>query len=88
MCPVEMAIRCDTICHLTNVAAQTGRVINWDPAKEEIVADSEASSMLTRPYREQWKVWQVRSTSPLPLGEGTNLQKSIYYKERASYEIE
>ncbi len=57
ICPVEMGIRCDTICHLTNAAAQTGRVIQWDPTEEEIIGDAEASSMLTRPYREQWKVW-------------------------------
>lgn len=57
ICPVEMAIRCDTICHMTNVAAQTGRVIQWDPKKEEIVGDVEASKMITRSYREHWKVW-------------------------------
>jgi hypothetical protein len=57
LCPVEMAIRCDTICHLTNVAAQTGRVIKWDPAKEQIIGDAQASRMLTRPYRDKWKVW-------------------------------
>jgi len=57
MCPVEMAIRCDTICHLTNVAARTGRVMRWDPKTEEIIGDEEASRMITRPYRRQWKVW-------------------------------
>jgi len=57
MCPVEMAIRCDTICHLTRAAALTGRAINWDPKKEEIVADPQASKMLSLPYREKWKVW-------------------------------
>ena len=39
ICPVEMAIRCDTICHLSNIAARTGRVIRWDPEQEEIVGD-------------------------------------------------
>jgi hypothetical protein len=57
ICPVEMAIRCDTICQLANIAAQTGRVIQWDPEKEMIVGDAKASQMLTRPYRDQWKVW-------------------------------
>jgi len=57
ICPVEMAIRCDTICHMTNLAAQTGRVINWDPEKEEIVGDPQAAKMLSLPYREKWKVW-------------------------------
>jgi hypothetical protein len=57
ICPVEMAIRCDAICQLANIAAQTGRVIQWDPEKETIVADTEAAQMLTRPYRDSWKVW-------------------------------
>jgi len=57
MCPVEMAIRCDTICHLTNVAARTGRAIRWDPKTEQIVGDAEASGMLARPCRKKWKVW-------------------------------
>lgn len=57
ICPVEMAIRCDTICHLTRAAAITGRVINWNPEKEEIIGDPDASKLLSLPYREKWKVW-------------------------------
>ncbi len=57
ICPVEMAIRCDTICQLANVAAVTGRTIQWDPEQEKIVNDPEAARMLVRPYREKWKVW-------------------------------
>ncbi|MCP4375608.1 MAG: Gfo/Idh/MocA family oxidoreductase [bacterium] len=57
ICPVEMGIRCDTIAHMTNVAAQTGRVIKWDPKKEQIIGDAEAAKMITRPYRKEWKVW-------------------------------
>ena len=57
ICPVEMAIRCDAIPHLSDIAARTGRVIQWDPAKEEIVGDAEAGKMLRRPFRDKWKVW-------------------------------
>ena len=57
MCSVEMAIRCDTICHLSTAAALTGRAIRWNPKKEKIIGDAEASGMLTRPYRDKWKVW-------------------------------
>ena len=57
ICPVEMGIRCDTICHMTNVAARTGRVIKWDPKKEQIIGDAEAAKMITRPYRKEWKIW-------------------------------
>ena len=57
MCPVEMGIRCDTICHLTDAAARTGRAIKWDPKAEQIVGDPEAAKLLSRPYRKEWKVW-------------------------------
>ncbi len=57
LCPVEMAIRCDTICHLATAAAVTGRAITWDPVREEIVGDAEAAKLLSRTHRDQWKVW-------------------------------
>ncbi|MCF7974112.1 MAG: Gfo/Idh/MocA family oxidoreductase [Phycisphaerae bacterium] len=57
ICPVEMGIRCDTIAHMVNVAAQTQRVIHWNPDQEQIVGDKDAAKMITRPYREKWKVW-------------------------------
>jgi predicted dehydrogenase len=57
ICPVEMGIRCDAICQLAAVAAQTGRVIQWDPEREAIVGDAQASQMLTRSFRDKWKVW-------------------------------
>ena len=52
-----MAIRCDTIAHMVNIAARTGRVINWDPKAEVIEDDAEAAAMTTRLYREEWKIW-------------------------------
>jgi len=57
ICPVEMGIRCDAICHLSDIAARTGRVIQWNPEKEKIVGDKDAAKMLERPYRKKWKVW-------------------------------
>jgi hypothetical protein len=57
ICPVEMAIRCDAVCQLATIAALTGRMIQWDPEKEEIVNDPEAAKILVRPYRKKWKVW-------------------------------
>lgn len=57
ICPVEMAIRADTIAHLANIAAITRRVIRWDPVREQIIGDSRAARMLTRPYRAKWRIW-------------------------------
>jgi predicted dehydrogenase len=58
ICPVEMAIRCDVICHLTRAAALTGKPIEWDPLGEKITNHPEAAKMLgPQPVREKWKVW-------------------------------
>jgi len=57
ICPVEMGIRCDTIVHMVDAAAQTGRTIKWDPKNEQIIGDEQAAKMITRPYRKEWKVW-------------------------------
>jgi predicted dehydrogenase len=43
-----------TACHLANISLLTGRKIRWDPEKEEIRGDPEASGMLQRPYRAPW----------------------------------
>jgi hypothetical protein len=52
--PLESAIRSDTISHLSDIAIRLGRPIRWDPAKERIVDDEEASRRLKRPMRKPW----------------------------------
>jgi predicted dehydrogenase len=53
---IEIGHRSATVCHLGNIAVRLGRKIQWDPAKEQIVSDSDAAAMLTRPYRAPWKL--------------------------------
>ncbi|MDB5353345.1 MAG: Myo-inositol 2-dehydrogenase [Planctomycetota bacterium] len=55
--PVEVAHRSITICHLGNIAMRLGREkLRWDPRTERIIGDDEASAMLSRPYRDPWKL--------------------------------
>ncbi len=56
ICDVEIGHRSATVCHLGNIAVRLGRKITWDPTKEEIVGDSEAAAMLSRPCRAPWKL--------------------------------
>ncbi|GAA4405249.1 Gfo/Idh/MocA family oxidoreductase [Nibrella viscosa] len=42
-------------CILANLAMQTGRPIVYDPQKQIIVGDKEATALLARPYRQPWK---------------------------------
>ena len=54
--PLESAIRSDTISHLSDLCIRLGRPLQWDPHKEQVVNDAEASRLLSRPLREPWKL--------------------------------
>jgi len=54
--PIEVAVRSDTLCHLSDIAMRLGRRLRWDPDKEEFPGDDEANRMLTRPMRSPWRL--------------------------------
>ncbi len=54
VCPIDVAVRSDTVCHLSDIAMRLGRKLRWDPAKEEFVGDAEANARLWRPMRSPW----------------------------------
>jgi predicted dehydrogenase len=46
-----------TTCHLANIAIRLNRhKLTWDPAREEIVGDSEANAFQTRPQRAPYEI--------------------------------
>ncbi len=51
ICPAEIGHRTATICHLSGIAERLKRPLKWDPAKEEILGDTEASRWIDRPRR-------------------------------------
>jgi predicted dehydrogenase len=51
---VEDGHRTAVACHLANLSLRLGRSLHWDPEKEQVVGDKEASGMLRRPYRKPW----------------------------------
>jgi hypothetical protein len=51
---IERAHRTVTVCHLGNIAYWLNRPIRWDPVKEEILGDPEATRWLSRPARAPW----------------------------------
>jgi predicted dehydrogenase len=56
ICDVEIGHRSATVCHLGNIAIRSGKKITWDAAKETIIGDAEAAKMLTKEYRQPWKL--------------------------------
>ena len=51
---LEGAHQTSIACHLANIAMRTGHVIEWDPARGDIVGDAAASALLTKTYRAPW----------------------------------
>jgi predicted dehydrogenase len=54
---IEVAHRTATHAHLGNIAYWLKRPLKWDPKKEEIIGDPEASRWLDRAAREPWGLW-------------------------------
>ncbi|MGA2069915.1 MAG: Gfo/Idh/MocA family oxidoreductase [Sedimentisphaerales bacterium] len=55
--PPEVAHRSLTPALLGEIAMLTGRKLKWNPEKEEIIGDEEASRMLSRPMRSPWHLY-------------------------------
>jgi glucose-fructose oxidoreductase len=51
---LDDAVHSDIISHMGDICIRLGRKITWDPVKEEIIGDEEASRMLSRPMRPPW----------------------------------
>ena len=56
ICDVEIGHRSATVCHLGNIALRSVAAITWDPVKEEIVGNAAAAKMVTKEYRQPWKL--------------------------------
>jgi len=56
ICPVDSAVRSDTICHQADIAIRLARKLRWDPVKEQFINDDEANHYLTRPMRSPWRL--------------------------------
>jgi len=54
--PVETAHHSTIPGHLGLISMLTGRKLKWDVATEQILEDSDAAMLLTRPYRAPWRL--------------------------------
>jgi len=54
--PAEDMHRSATIAHMGVIAMKLQRKLQWDPAKEEFINDSEANAMRSREERDPWKL--------------------------------
>jgi predicted dehydrogenase len=58
--PIEEGFYTCATIHLGNISYRLGRSINFDPEKQKIIGDEEASKMLTREYRKPYVVEEIQ----------------------------
>lgn len=54
--PIQEGHYSCALMHLANISYRVGRTLNFDPIKEEIIGDKEASAMMKRNYRTGYAV--------------------------------
>ena len=52
----DVSQRIASMYHLANIAFRTGRKLQFDPVKEEIVGDEEANRLVYQPMRAPWRL--------------------------------
>jgi hypothetical protein len=53
---VEIGHRSISVCHLANITRRVGRLLKWDPAKEQFVGDDDANQLVSRPRRKGYEL--------------------------------
>lgn len=57
VCPIDAAVRADTLCHAADISMRLGRKLTFDLTKEHFVNDDAANRRLkARPMRQPWSL--------------------------------
>jgi hypothetical protein len=57
LAPIDIGVRSDTLCQLSDIAVRLGRKLTWDPLVERFVGDATANRLLTSyPLRSPWRL--------------------------------
>lgn len=56
ICPVESAVRAQSVVQQAYIAMNLRGKLRWDPVREEFAGDAEANRWLTRPMRSPWQL--------------------------------
>ncbi|MBI5385138.1 MAG: Gfo/Idh/MocA family oxidoreductase [Verrucomicrobia bacterium] len=56
VCSLSVGHHSAVVCHLGNIAVRTGKKVQWDPVKEEIIGDAETAKWAFKVYRAPWKL--------------------------------
>jgi len=54
ICPIDVSVQADIICHISDIAIRLEQKIKWDPKTERFVNNEPANRRLSRPMRSPW----------------------------------
>jgi len=54
ICPIDVAVQADTLCHISDIAIRLEQKLRWDWAKEQFVNNDAANGRLVRSMRSPW----------------------------------
>lgn len=54
--PITSAVQSDIISHLCDISIRVRRPIKWDPVRQLIIGDEEATRLMRRPMRSPWQI--------------------------------
>jgi len=56
ICPIDVAVQADILCHISDIAIRLEERLRWDPAKERFVNNDGANRRLVRAMRSPWQL--------------------------------
>jgi len=56
ICPIDVAVQADILCHISDIAIRTEQKLRWDWAKERFVNNEAANRRLVRAMRSPWRL--------------------------------
>lgn len=56
ICPIDVAVQADILCHISDIAIRLEEKLRWDPAKEQFVNSEAANRRLVRAMRSPWQL--------------------------------
>ena len=54
ICPIDVAVQADIICHISDIAIRLEQKLKWDPKTERFVNNEAANRRLSRTMRSPW----------------------------------
>ena len=54
ICPIDVAVQADIICHISDIAIRLEQKLKWDPKTERFINNNAANRRLSRAMRSPW----------------------------------